>query len=176
MNKPTHYFTRPVSLRVPRNESIENVVKANDKTVVGEIVNNQDKLFEVSRVLVKLTALADGFVVDPQPSVLDRLVKVGLVHLSMNERVASTVREDVKRTSGLPLRHVADTTYEWTPETMFTLWRGDTLQFEITPRESFQIAYRGERRAVDAIRVEITLDGDNCHLAEAKVGVENPLG
>lgn len=175
MNKPTHYTGRPVILRTPRNESIEFVVKANEKTVVGEINNNMDKLFEVPRVLVKLTALADGVVVDPQPTVLDRLIKFGLNDLSLNERVAATQREDVKRTSGLPLRHVADTTYEWVPESTVVLWRSSALQFEITPRESFIIAWRGERRNIDAIRVEITLDGDNCHLGEPR-GVENPLG
>lgn len=175
MQKPTHYVGRAVTMRVPRHETFETIIKADEKTAVGEIGNNQDKVFEIPRVLVKLTALADGIVTDPQPSVLDRLIKIGLANLSMNERVASTVRDDARRTSGLPLRHVADTTFEWLPETPIALFRGDTLQFEVTPRESFVIAWRGERRAIDAIRVEITLDGDNCHLGD-KTGVEAPLG
>jgi hypothetical protein len=176
MTKVTSYTNREITFRLPRTEAIEFVVRADDKPHLGEIVNNQDKIFEIARVTVKFTALADAAVPDPQPTVLDRLIKIGLQNFSNCERIASAQREDVKRASGLPLRRVTDSTFEWVPTEPIVLWRSEALQFEAVPRESFQITVRNERREIDAIRVEITIEGDNCILGEKKVGVEAPLG
>lgn len=187
MNKPTHYIDRPITMRLPRTESVEFAVRANDKPHVGEINNNQDKIFEVARVTVKLTALADGAIPDPQPAVLDRLIKIGLTNLSNNERVATAVRAEVNKASGLPLRQVTDSTFEWIPTEPIVLWRGEALEFQVVPRgtpksaatdapQMFLITFRNERREIDAVRVEITIEGDNCVLGNKAVGVENPLG
>jgi hypothetical protein len=186
MNKPTHYVGRPVTMRLPRTESVEFTVRANDKPHLGEICNNQDKIFEVVRVTVKLTALADGAVPDPQPSVLDRLVKIGLTDISKNERIASAQREDLKRAGGLPLRQVTDSTFEWIPTEPIAFWRSEGLEFQVVPRgtpkstaadapQMFLITFRNERREIDAVRIEITIEGANCILGD-KAGVENPLG
>ena len=187
MTKTMTYDNRNVTMRLPRTESIEFVVRANDKPHLGEINNNVDKIFEVARVTMKLTALADGTVPDPQPTVLDRLIKIGLADFSKNERIATVQREDPKRTSGLPFRQVTDSTFEWVPTEPIALWRGEALEFQVVPRgtaksnapdalQAFLVTFRNERREIDAVRVEITIEGDNCILGSKNVGVENPLG
>jgi hypothetical protein len=53
-----------------------------------------------------------------------------------------------------------------------SLMRSEGLQFDITPRERFEIAYCGERRKIDQIRVEITLEGDSCILGALQPSTE----
>ena len=74
MTKATLIEDRKITFRMPRTESVELTVNANDKPVLGEISNGTDRPFEISRLTVKLTALADGAIPDQQPLILDRLI------------------------------------------------------------------------------------------------------
>lgn len=140
--------------------------------------HNMDRDFEVTHLTFKLTALADGAVTDPQPSVLDRLIQIHLSDLSRNQVIGNAV----------PLRAVDDeSVFRWAPEKPVTMRRGDAWQITIDGRESFDIAFDGQRKRVDAIRVEVAFEGELLLYATtahrptipgepSKIGVENPLG
>jgi hypothetical protein len=51
-------------------------------------------------------------------------------------------------------------TFRWTPEKPVTLRRGDSWQVSINGRESFDIAFDGQRKRLDAIRVEVIFEGE----------------
>jgi len=137
-----------------------------------------DKDFEVTHLTFKFTALAEGAVTDPQPTVLDRLVRI---HLSSNHN-AQTIGNAV------PLRVVdGGSTFRWVPEKPITLRRGDAWAVSIDGRESFDIAFDGQRKRIDQIRVEVTFEGEllmygqpeyrpTVSVEPAKDGVEAPLG
>ena len=113
--------------------------------------HNMDRDFEVTHLTFKLTALANGAVADPQPTILDRLIQVHLLDASRAQIVGNNV----------PLRIVDDeSVFQWKPEKPFTMRRGDSWQITIDGRESFDIAFDGKRKRVDAIRVEVAFEGD----------------
>jgi len=168
MSKATHFAGRPITLRTARSESAEAIIGAGNKPAVVEITNRQDKLFEVRHLTVKLTALADDCVCDPQPTVLDRFIKIAIQDYSKMERIASVENgPNLPPAAGVALRQITDSTFEWVPTEPITLMRGEGLQFNIVPRDQFVIAYHGERRQIDQIRVEIAAEGDSCYLGTA---------
>ncbi len=133
--------------------------------------HNMDRPFEVPFLTFKLTALADGAICDPQPDVLDRFVKIRAIDLGRNHPLGDS----------LPLVAVGDGVYRWTPQKPFTLQRGDGWGIYVDARESFDVAFDGKRLRIDAIRVEVTFEGELLTYGypppEAKAtGVENPLG
>jgi len=163
---------RHVIERSPFNRSGEVIVKANEKGHVipdSGTTHNMDRDFEVPHLTFKLTALADGAVCDPQPDVLDRFIKIDILDASRNEPVGAVV-----------LTAVGDGVYRWIPRVPITLRRGDYWRIQVNSRESFDIAFDGSRKRLDAIRVEVTFEGELLRYApytEAHtVGVEAPLG
>lgn len=158
--------------RSPFNRSGEAIVKANERGVVipdSGTTHNMDRDFEVPHLTFKLTALADDAVCDPQPDVLDRFIKIDVLDASRNEPVGN-----------IALTAVGDGVYRWTPRTPIMLRRGDYWRIQITGRESFDIAFDGQRKRLDAIRVEVTFEGElltyGAYVDVPIVGVEAPLG
>ncbi len=136
--------------RAPFVKAGEVIVRAGNKAQSIDVEHAMDRPFEVPTIIFKLAALAEGAVVDPQPSVLDRLVKVSVFDVGRNHPVGNS----------LALQPLDDAgTYQWTPAKPFQLRRGDTLQILVDGRESFDIAFNGARKRIDAIRVEATLEG-----------------
>lgn len=183
MTKTQHYTGKRITYRGNLTLSSEIIVHANTVPMAPiEIHYQQDKPFEVLHVTVKLTALADGAVCDPQPSVLDRLLKIGAMNFGTVETYAHAQRAQTTATCGLPLQQLDGSTFRWTPTETIWLRRGEALQFTVAPRESFVIAMDGRKLEVDQIRVEITVEGDACVMADKEyrptvpVGVEAPLG
>jgi len=161
---------RHVIERSPFNRSGEVIVKANERGVVPEsgTIHNMDRDFEVPYLTFKLTALADGAVCDPQPDVLDRFIKIDILDASRNEPVGPIV-----------LTAIGDGVYRWTPRAPITLRRGDYWRVQVYGRESFDVAFDGQRKRLDAIRVEVTFEGELLRYAivvEKGAGVEAPLG
>lgn len=140
--------------RAPYTRSGEVTVKASSK---GNVVpdrstsHNMDRDFEVPYLTFKFTALAEGAVTDPQPDVLDRLVKIKALDHARNHPIGDS----------LPLTNVDENgTYRWTPRSPLLLRRGDAFQIQVDARESFDIAFDGKRLRVDEIRVEVTFEGE----------------
>lgn len=108
--------------------------------------------FIVKQILVRYTALADGHVVDPQPTVLDRLFHVRL---------------DGERSFGPLLLDASTgwTLYTWTLTAPISLRVGDSLIVEITAAVSFGIT---NRAAPDAVQVDVLLDGVQIQRDEAQ--------
>lgn len=163
--------------RAPFTRGGEVIVKAGEKNVTfpdNASTHNMDRDFEVPFLTFKLTALAEGAVCDPQPDVLDRLIKIRATDQSRNHPLGNA----------LPLIAVGDGVYRWTPQKPFTLVRGDTWGIHVEGRESFDIAFDGKRRRIDQIRVEVTFEGELLTYATnwqqpaptKDAGVESPLG
>lgn len=134
--------------------------------------HSMDRDFEVTHLTFKLTALAEGAVADPQPTVLDRLIQV---HLQSNHNMQVIG-------NAVPLKTVDSAgIFRWAPEKPVTMRRGDAWTIAIDGRDSFDIAFNGQRKRIDAIRVEVTFEGElltyatNWQAPKA-AGVENPLG
>jgi hypothetical protein len=139
--------------RAPFSRAGEVVVSASSKNVAlpdKASTHNMDREFEVPFVTFKLTALAEGAVVDPQPNVLDRLIKIR----ALDANRASLIGDS------LPLTVVGNSVYRWTPPKPLLFRRGDGWQFTFDGRESFDIAYDGKRKRIDEIRVEVTFEGE----------------
>lgn len=136
--------------REPYNSHGEVVVRAGSKAIVEHenTTNRQNGTWEVDCITFTLTALAGGAVCDPQPDVLDRLIKVLCVHVGANHIVGA-----------LSLVSIGLGVYQWTTDKPFKLERLDGLQISIDGRESFDIAYDGQKKRIDAIRVEVSLEG-----------------
>jgi len=128
----------------------ETIARASLKGQIINVEHNMDRPFEVPIILFKLTALAEGAIVDPQPSILDRLVKISVLDVGRNHPIGGALLLQAMDSQG---------TYGWEPTKPFKLHRGDALQFVVDGRESFYIAFDGLRKRIDAIRVEATLEG-----------------
>lgn len=175
MNNGNGNYKRIVESRSPFTRSGEVVVRAKDQVVIPDkaCTHNMDRDFEVPYLTVKLTALAKGAVCDVQPEVLDRFIALNVMDLSRNLPMGDSV----------PLvAHGLNNVYRWTPTEPFLIRRGDSWRIAVHARESFEIAYDGKRKKVDAIRVEVTFDGDLLYYATPMeyapkmAGVEAPLG
>lgn len=161
--------------RAAFTRSGEVSVKASDKNVTfpdKASAHNMDRDFEVPFLTFKLTALAEGAVVDPQPDVLDRFIKIRAMDLSRNHPIGDS----------LPLTKVGDGVYRWTPPRALLLRRGDSWGIYVDGRESFDIAFDGKRKRIDEIRVEVTFEGElltyatHMETRTSQQGVEAPLG
>ena len=171
-----HNGHRQIINRSPFSRAGEVTVKEKDKNVVlpdKSTTHNMDREFEVPFITFKLTALAEGAVVDPQPDVLDRLIQVRMLDCNQAQLVGESV----------PLQTVDGySTYRWTPKQPLLFRRGDSWQIGINGRESFDIAFDGKRKRIDEIRVEVTLEGELLTYAPPQAlntkpaGVESPLG
>lgn len=139
--------------RSPFARSGEVIVEAKHQNVVFPDVavsHNMDRDFEVPYLTFKLTALAEGAVCDPQPNVLDRFIKVRALDASRGLHVGNS----------LPLVEVGEGVYRWTPPRPLLLRRGDSWSVCIDARETFDVAFDGKRKRIDAIRVEMTFEGE----------------
>lgn len=139
--------------RNPFTRAGEVLVKAGEKIrfadKVGQHSMYQD--FEVSSILFKFTALAEGAVCDVQPSILDRLVKIDAHNAAMNQNIGES----------LPLQVVdGHSTFRWTPKQPLIQRRGDCVILNVSARESFDVTIDGKRRRIDQIRIEATFDGE----------------
>lgn len=175
---------RHVIAREPFSRSGEVIVRAprkddgipNKGYVIPDkaSTHSMDRDFEVTHLTFKLTALAEGAVTDPQPTVLDRLIQVHLLNYNNAQIIGNAV----------PLQAIdGGSVFYWAPEKPVTMRRGDAWQVSIDGRESFDIAFDGQRKRIDAIRVEVTFEGELLtygtpeHVVEpARDGVESPLG
>lgn len=129
--------------------SAEVTIKA-QKSLCKVISHDVDKDLEVPYVTFKLTALADGAVADPQPRVLDRFFKV---RITDNSRAHSFG-------DSLLLVPITDSVCRWTPKAPLILQRGVELEFSFVGCASFDIAFHGQRRCIDEIRIEVALEGE----------------
>lgn len=162
---------RHVIDRVDYSRSGEILIKAGPQNLqLDEKVGtfNLDRTFEVAFLTFKLTALADGAVVDPQPSTLDRFIKIRALDATRNSPIGD-----------LPLVAVGDGSYRWTPQRPLLFDRGDCWLIWCISRESFDLAVDGKRKRVDQIRVEISFDGELLRYAtvsdKTKFEAEAPL-
>lgn len=150
----------------------EVVVRAKDQNVVfpdAAVTHNLDRDFEASHLTLRFTALADDAICDPQPTGLDRFVKIRMIDVTHSTWVGNN----------LPLVRVSDGLYRWMPFKPFLFKRGDAVSVCVDARDSFDIAYEGKRRRIDAIRIELSFEGELLTYAVPQVrdvGVEAPLG
>lgn len=144
---------KPVVDRDPFTRSGEVTVKAGEKIVFPDKtgLHSMYQDFEVSSILFKFTALAEGAVCDVQPPILDRLIKISAHDAARNRNIGES----------LPLQVVdGHSTFRWTPKQPLLLRHGDCIMLDARARESFDVAIDGKRKRIDQIRVEATFDGD----------------
>jgi len=152
--------------RAPFTKRGEVVVRQKETLLVPErgTTHVMDKTFEVASIVVTLTALAEDAVCDPQPTVLDRLLTIEVT--------------DTRRGQPLGVINLAADgpgVYYWNPRQPIGMHRGDALQFRVVGRDSFDIAFDGVRKRIDAIRVEVALEGELVQYADVKFEGEAPL-
>lgn len=150
--------------RVPFNKRGEVVVRQKETdTVVAS--HTMDKLFEVSSIVVTLTALAENAVCDPQPTVLDRLISIEVTDPGRAQSLGVLVLS----------AETGPGVYFWSPKKPIVMQHNDALQFRVIGRDSFDIAFDGARKRIDAIRVEVTLEGELVEYTKATFEGEAPL-
>lgn len=167
--------TRPIIDRTPFTRTGEVIVRAKDQNIAipdKACTHNMDRDFEVPYLTVKLTALAKNAVCDPQPEVLDRFIKVRAIDASRNLPMGDSVPLVSYGLNGV---------YRWTPKQPFLMRRGDCWCIYIDARESFDVAFDGKHKKIDAIRVEVIFEGELLFyglpgdVKPSVVGVESPI-
>lgn len=143
-------------------QAMTTTVRAND-TAQLVFAYAQPMRFVIKAIYVRLTALAAGVPCDPQPTVLDRLLRFNLV--IDDESAIGPLLLD-----GSP----GNVLYVWTLASPMSLRAGGQLVVEVNAETNFGIAYEGRRVVVDAIRVDVLLDGIQIHRDYA--GMEAPFG
>lgn len=155
--------------RAPFTKRGEVVVRQKETLLVPErgMTHAMDKTFEVAAIVVTLTALAEGAVCDPQPTVLDRLLTIEVMDMGRNQPIGTLILA--------PESPEGTGVYCWTLKKPIVMRRGDALQFRVVGRDSFDVAFDGVRKRIDAIRVEVALEGELVQYADVKFEGEAPL-
>jgi hypothetical protein len=148
----THWMGRQVSFRLPYTKTATITVREGDKdtrTKDSDLVHGMDKPFDVQEVVLRLTALDEqGAVIDPQPTVLDRMIRMQFFDASKNERIATD----------LPFRRLPSGEIIWVPRSPLVVCRAEAFAAIFEARTSFAIA--GARVAVKAIEIRLSLEGE----------------
>lgn len=153
--------------RAPFNKRGEVVVHQKEIAHIDDRATTHvmKKPFEVSSIVVTLTALAENAVCDPQPTVLDRLIYIEVMDPGRNQSLGVLVLSP-ENGPGV---------YFWSPKRPIVMQHNDTLQFRVVGRDSFDIAFDGARKRIDAIRVEVALEGELVEYTKAAFEGEAPL-
>jgi hypothetical protein len=158
----TEFNGRRVVFRLPYTMTTEVVVKGEAKGVTAkdtDLMHRMDKPFEVQRIMLRLTGLdTDGRVLDPQPTVLDRLVKVRLTDVSKNERISND----------LPFRRLPGGEAVWAPSAPIVMVRTEGFEAMFETRK-FELAAPdtpdAKASSLALIRVQLSLEGETLVLA-----------
>jgi len=153
----THWCGRQVIERLPYVMTAEVVVTAGVKGIrveEADLFYRMARPFVVQEIVLRLTALDEhDAVVDPQPTVLDRLITLRLSDFSKNHRIAAD----------LPFRRLPHGEVIWTPRSPMVMERAEGFEAVFDGRESFAIA--GVKTPICAIRAQLSLEGETLVLA-----------
>ena len=107
------------------------------------LLHQMDRPFEVAQLRMQLTAKNhSGALLNPQPTILDRLIRARLWNISTNVEISKSL-----------VFAYADGVYTWTPEEHFLLWRGEGLECAVVATEAFHL-YN-----IESILVRLSLEG-----------------
>jgi hypothetical protein len=148
----THWLGRQIDLRAQYTKTATIVVREGDKSTRmkdSDLVHGMDRPFDVQEIVLRLTALDEqGAVIDPQPTVLDRMITMRFFDVCKNERIAND----------LPFRRLPSGEIIWVPRSPLVMHRHEAFEALFEARESFAIA--GAKVAVKAIEIRLSPEGE----------------
>lgn len=167
---PLSFAGKDVTFRIPYNIAAELDVGPNRSGIVfpeASFLHNVDKPFEIHRVKIGLTGkgtpvgFSSPIILEPQPTILDRLVRLRILDFSKNENLTKSAT-----LTRLLLRRDTDA---WDLEEPYTIVRSEGFQVQVDtlgePGDIFtnvvilDANIEPERVPVQLVRVEVNFQG-----------------
>lgn len=162
---PLAFAGKDITFRIPYNIAAELDVGPNQSGVVfpeASFLHNVDKPFEIHRTKIGLTAKGtpEGFsvptVLEPQPTTLDRRVRMRILDFSKNENLT--------KSATLVSLLLQKNTAAWDLEEPYTIVRSEGFQVQIDTLDFPAVVIMDEniepeRVTVQLVRVEVNFQG-----------------